>query len=198
MKKAGVQIDLAEPGAGEGDPEQGAAVIQAWVRDANDKRKHRRCHVLHEFHEELKRVAAGNKAQPWRTARRRARRRGLGDPVCADAESRSPTWCSRYLFNWPLRGAFEATELMLLVLIFAGLPLVSHADEHVTMDFIDRMLTPPRHRGAGARGARSLRRSDVLPGVAGLDQGRAHRRLRRHPPTCCAFRSARSCISWRR
>src|SRR5258706_13302114 len=47
---------------------------------------------------------------------------------------------SRYLFNWPLRGAFEATELMLLVLIFAGLPLVSHADEHVTMDFIDRVL----------------------------------------------------------
>jgi TRAP-type C4-dicarboxylate transport system permease small subunit len=31
----------------------------------------------------------------------------------------------------------------LLVLIFAGLPLVSHGDEHVTMDFIDRML-PPR------------------------------------------------------
>ena len=50
---------------------------------------------------------------------------------------------SRYIFNWPLRGAFELTELMLLVLIFAGLPLVSHADEHVTMDFIDRML-PPR------------------------------------------------------
>jgi TRAP-type C4-dicarboxylate transport system permease small subunit len=47
---------------------------------------------------------------------------------------------SRYLFNAPLRGAFEITELMLLVLIFAGLPLVSHADEHVTMDFIDRIL----------------------------------------------------------
>jgi len=47
---------------------------------------------------------------------------------------------SRYLLNWPLRGAFEITELMLLVLIFAGLPLVSHADEHVTMDFIDRMV----------------------------------------------------------
>ena len=44
---------------------------------------------------------------------------------------------ARYLFNWPLRGGFELTELMLLVLIFAGLPLVSHADEHVTMDFID-------------------------------------------------------------
>src|SRR4249920_1348596 len=47
---------------------------------------------------------------------------------------------ARYLFNFPLRGGFEITELMLLVLIFAGLPLVSHSDEHVTMDFIDRVL----------------------------------------------------------
>ena len=50
---------------------------------------------------------------------------------------------ARYLFNFPIRGAFEITELMLLVLIFAGLPLVSHADEHVTMDFIDHMLPEP-------------------------------------------------------
>ena len=48
----------------------------------------------------------------------------------------------RYLLNRPIRGAFEVTELALLVLIFAGLPLVSHADEHVTMDFIDRVLPP--------------------------------------------------------
>jgi TRAP-type C4-dicarboxylate transport system permease small subunit len=47
---------------------------------------------------------------------------------------------ARYVFNRPLRGAFEITELMLLVLIFAGLPLVTHAEEHVTMDFIDRLL----------------------------------------------------------
>ena len=47
---------------------------------------------------------------------------------------------SRYVFNAPMRGSFEVTELMLLVLIFAGLPLVSHADEHVTMDFIDKLL----------------------------------------------------------
>jgi len=46
----------------------------------------------------------------------------------------------RYVFNRPLRGAFEVTELMLLVLIFAGLPLVTHANEHVTMDLIDRFL----------------------------------------------------------
>jgi len=49
---------------------------------------------------------------------------------------------ARYLLNRPIRGAFEITELGLLVLIFAGLPLVSHADEHVTMDFIDRILRP--------------------------------------------------------
>jgi len=47
---------------------------------------------------------------------------------------------ARYLFNRPIRGAFELTELLLLVLIFAGLPLVSQADEHVTMDFIDRLM----------------------------------------------------------
>jgi len=52
----------------------------------------------------------------------------------------------RYGFNRPLRGAFEGTELMLLVLIFAGLPLVSHADEHVTMDFIDHMVGPAARR----------------------------------------------------
>jgi len=37
-----------------------------------------------------------------------------------------------------------------LVLIFAGLPLVSHADEHVTMDFIDRIL-PQRFARAWIR-----------------------------------------------
>ena len=53
---------------------------------------------------------------------------------------------ARYVFNRPIRGAFEVTELLLLVLIFAGLPLVSHADEHVTMDFIERWLAPAGRR----------------------------------------------------
>ena len=47
----------------------------------------------------------------------------------------------RYVFSRPVRGGFEITELMLVVLIFAGLPLVSRADEHVTMDFIDRIIS---------------------------------------------------------
>jgi TRAP-type C4-dicarboxylate transport system permease small subunit len=53
---------------------------------------------------------------------------------------------ARYLLNSPIRGGFEITELGLLVLIFAGLPLVSRADEHVTMDFIDRMLPEAARR----------------------------------------------------
>jgi TRAP-type C4-dicarboxylate transport system permease small subunit len=57
---------------------------------------------------------------------------------------------ARYVFNRPLRGAFEVTELMLVVLIFAGLPLVSFTDEHAVMDFIDRLL--------GRRGQRHLDR----------------------------------------
>jgi TRAP-type C4-dicarboxylate transport system permease small subunit len=52
----------------------------------------------------------------------------------------------RYVFSRPLRGGFEVTELMLLVLIFAGLPLVTHANEHVTMDLIDRWLMPRARR----------------------------------------------------
>jgi TRAP-type C4-dicarboxylate transport system permease small subunit len=57
---------------------------------------------------------------------------------------------ARYAFSRPVRGAFEVTELMLLVLIFAGLPLVSFSDEHAVMDFVDRLL--------GARGQRALER----------------------------------------
>ena len=58
---------------------------------------------------------------------------------------------ARYVFNRPIAGAFEVTELLLLVLIFAGLPLVTYADEHALMDFIDRML--------GSRGIAALERA---------------------------------------
>src|SRR5262245_21714993 len=72
----------------------------------------------------------------------------------------------RYIFNWPIRGAFEITELLLLTLIFAGLPLASRADEHVTLDFIDMLL--------GNSGRLLLRRFvDLFCGL--LCSGRAHR-----------------------
>jgi TRAP-type C4-dicarboxylate transport system permease small subunit len=53
---------------------------------------------------------------------------------------------ARYVFSRPLRGAFEVTELMLLVLIFAGLPLASFSDEHAVMDFVDKLLGPRGQR----------------------------------------------------
>ena len=53
---------------------------------------------------------------------------------------------ARYRLKMPVRGAFEVTELMLVVLIFAGLPLVSFADEHAVMDFVDRALDARRRR----------------------------------------------------
>ena len=65
---------------------------------------------------------------------------------------------ARYVFNRPLRGAFEVTELLLLVLIFAGLPLVSFSDEHAVMDFVDRLLSP--------RGRRRLERAVQLVNAA--------------------------------
>jgi TRAP-type C4-dicarboxylate transport system permease small subunit len=57
---------------------------------------------------------------------------------------------ARYLFNRPVAGAFEVTELLLLVLIFAGLPLVTYAEEHAVMDFVDRLLGPGGQRALEA------------------------------------------------
>lgn len=52
----------------------------------------------------------------------------------------------RYVFSRPIASAFELTELMLVVLIFAGLPLVTLANEHAVMDFIDRLFGPRGQR----------------------------------------------------
>ena len=48
----------------------------------------------------------------------------------------------RYLFLAPLPGAFEMTEIMMAMLIFAGLPLVSRANQHVTVNLIIGLLSP--------------------------------------------------------
>ncbi|MEC7888301.1 MAG: TRAP transporter small permease [SAR324 cluster bacterium] len=48
----------------------------------------------------------------------------------------------RYLFSAPLPGAFELTEIMMAMLIFAGLPLVSRTNQHVTVNLIVGILSP--------------------------------------------------------
>ncbi len=60
----------------------------------------------------------------------------------------------RYIFNSPIPGGFEVTELMMATLIFAGLPLVTQHDEHITVDLIDHFF--PKSM---------LRWRDVLVGV---------------------------------
>jgi TRAP-type C4-dicarboxylate transport system permease small subunit len=46
----------------------------------------------------------------------------------------------RYVVGDSIRGSFEITELMMVILIFAGMPLVSRKDEHVTVDLVAHAL----------------------------------------------------------
>lgn len=46
----------------------------------------------------------------------------------------------RYLFNAPLPGAFELTEVLLALIVFVGLPIVTARREHVTVDLLTGKL----------------------------------------------------------
>ncbi len=47
----------------------------------------------------------------------------------------------RYVFNQPLNGGFELTEMMLAALIYCGLPLVSQRREHIVIDTFDPLMS---------------------------------------------------------
>jgi TRAP-type C4-dicarboxylate transport system permease small subunit len=47
---------------------------------------------------------------------------------------------ARYFFNRPIPGSLEITELLLVGVIFTGLPLVSRKGEHVSIDLLDRFF----------------------------------------------------------
>lgn len=51
----------------------------------------------------------------------------------------------RYLFNMPLQWGSDVKELMLLVVVTAGLPATSLADQHIRVALFDDFL-PPRVR----------------------------------------------------
>lgn len=57
----------------------------------------------------------------------------------------------RDLFNLPIYGAFEMTEILMGLVIFAGLPLASAAREHITVNFLESALSPQalRFQAAG-------------------------------------------------
>ena len=46
----------------------------------------------------------------------------------------------RYLFNKPIFGAYELVEVLMGLLIFAGLPIVSRAQQHISVDFVSNLL----------------------------------------------------------
>lgn len=48
----------------------------------------------------------------------------------------------RYLMNAPLPGGAELTELLVMGVIFAGLPAISLDDGHVTADLLSQALGP--------------------------------------------------------
>ena len=52
----------------------------------------------------------------------------------------------RKLLSASVPGSLELTELLMVVVIFAGLPLVSLAGEHVVFDSLDRWLPPAVRR----------------------------------------------------
>jgi TRAP-type transport system small permease protein len=53
----------------------------------------------------------------------------------------------RYLFNIPVPGGFELTEMMLAALIYCGLPLVSKRREHIVIDTFDPLMSTQVKRG---------------------------------------------------
>jgi TRAP-type C4-dicarboxylate transport system permease small subunit len=55
----------------------------------------------------------------------------------------------RYLFNRPFRGSLELTEILMTVMIFAGLPLVTAKGGHVTVDIADALIPSAVKRWLG-------------------------------------------------
>ncbi|WP_368184516.1 TRAP transporter small permease [Aestuariibius sp. HNIBRBA575] len=47
----------------------------------------------------------------------------------------------RYLFDRPLKGAFEITEILLAALVFAALPLTTERKEHIEVDLLNVVLS---------------------------------------------------------
>ena len=72
----------------------------------------------------------------------------------------------RKLLSSSVPGSLELTELLMVVVIFAGLPLVSLAGEHVVFDSLDRWLPPGVRRVQQA--LVDLLCMALLPGLAWL------------------------------
>jgi TRAP-type C4-dicarboxylate transport system permease small subunit len=79
----------------------------------------------------------------------------------------------RYVFNRPVAGAFEVTEMMLAALIYCGLPLVSQRRDHIVIDTFDYLMSRGVKRGLDMTA--EVLCSLTLFGLAYLVFGRAAR-----------------------
>ncbi|HEY2561416.1 MAG TPA: TRAP transporter small permease [Caldimonas sp.] len=79
----------------------------------------------------------------------------------------------RYVFNKPVNGGFEVTEIMLAALIYCGLPLVSARREHIVIDTFDPFFSPGLKRALDV--IAEILCMVVFGGVAVLIFGRAQR-----------------------
>ncbi len=77
----------------------------------------------------------------------------------------------RKLLDSSVPGSLELTELLMVVVIFAGLPLVSLGGEHVVFDSLDRVIPPALQRVQ--RALVDLLCCALLAGLAWLMWGKA-------------------------
>ena len=131
--------------------------------------------ALADFRAEIKKLERG-RCEAGADARRR-RQRGAGVRTLLERCAACwPRWrCSRIMAltlvdvvgaqaaAGSVPGSLELTELLMVVVIFAGLPLVSLRGEHVVFDSLDPLL--PRARAP--RAAALVDRPAVPPALAG-------------------------------
>ena len=72
----------------------------------------------------------------------------------------------RYVFARPVRGGLEVVELLMVAMIFSGLPLVSRRDEQVTIDTVETHF--PDAIRAGLRRVMHMVAAAGLAGAAWL------------------------------
>ncbi len=51
----------------------------------------------------------------------------------------------RYIFNNPLTGSTELTEIAVGIVVFSVLPIISWRNEHVVVDLLDHFVSPRIH-----------------------------------------------------
>jgi TRAP-type C4-dicarboxylate transport system permease small subunit len=99
----------------------------------------------------------------------------------------------RYLFASPLPGAFEITQILLAATIFAGLPIVTLKQEHVTVTIASDRLPASLRRVHAALA--SLVGALVLATVAWRLAGQAAR-LASYGDTTSLLRIPLSPLAW--